>query len=321
MQHVVNFSSSALAGAALLGGLMVLILGGEMLISGAIKIAARLRMSSFLIGLTVVAFGTSLPELFVSLRAALRGHPDIMLGNIVGSNIANIGLVLAIAALLYPLTIRFKDLARELYLLITVSIILLIAAWYGYFPRLLGIIFIMLLIAYTIRACRVEHAKHKSQTSETKGQPPTAGLVQITLLCGGGLLCMWFGSDYFIKGAIDLARLFGLPEMVIGLTMAAVGTSLPELASSISAIRHREGDIVVGNILGSNLFNLLMVMGCTGIIIPFQLPATALHRDIPVMTAFVIFILPASLWRQQKLGRAYGALLLILYIGYIFLIA
>ncbi len=320
MQHVVNFSSSVLAGAALLGGLMVLILGGEMLISGAIKIAARLRMSSFLIGLTVVAFGTSLPELFVSLRAALRGHPDIMLGNIVGSNIANIGLVLAIAALLYPLTVRFRDLARELYLLITVSLILLIAAWYGCFPRLLGIIFIILLITYTIRACRVEGAKHKSQTAETTN-PPAAGFMQITLLCGGGLLCMWFGSDYFIKGAVDLARFFGLPEMVIGLTMAAVGTSLPELASSISAIRRREGDIVVGNILGSNLFNLLMVMGCTGIIVPFKLPASALQRDIPVMTAFVLLILPASLWRRQKLGRAYGALLLILYIGYMFLIA
>ncbi|VAW42514.1 Inner membrane protein YrbG, predicted calcium/sodium:proton antiporter [hydrothermal vent metagenome] len=321
MQHVVNFSSPALAGTALLGGLTVLILGGEMLISGAIKIAARLRMSSFLIGLTVVAFGTSLPELFVSLKAAWRGHPDIMLGNIVGSNIANIGLVLAIAALLYPLTVRFKDLARELYLLLTVSLVLLIAAWFGYFPRPLGILFIALLIIYTIRACRVEGAKHKSQLPAIEEQPPAAGLTRITLLCGGGLLCMWFGSDYFIKGAVDLARLFGLPEMVIGLTMAAVGTSLPELASSISAIRRREGDIVVGNILGSNLFNLLMVMGCTGIIIPFKLPASALQRDIPIMTAFVLLLLPASLWRQQKLGRAYGALLLILYIGYIFLIA
>lgn len=312
-----NFSSLGVAILALTGGLAVLVAGGEMLISGAVKLAARLGMSSLLIGLTVVAFGTSMPELFVSVSAALRGHPDIMLGNIIGSNIANIGMVLAISAILYPLTVRFQRLAKEFYLLIIVSLTLIAFAYFGVFPRLLGISFICLLTAYTIFACRAETVR-RSTAARSDAATRYTPFLYIISLCTGGLVCMWFGSEYFIKGAVDLARFLGLSELVIGLTMAAIGTSLPELASSLSAIRRREGDILVGNILGSNLFNLLMVMGSTGAILPFHLPSTALSRDLPVMTAFFLIIIPLSLSKRHKIRRWHGALLLAAYLGYIY---
>jgi cation:H+ antiporter len=320
MDSVANFSSLSLSILALAGGLAVLVAGGDLLISGAVKLAARLGMSSLLIGLTVVAFGTSMPELFVSLSAALHGHPHIMLGNIVGSNIANIGLVLAVSALIYPLIINFKRLSRELYLLTGIYFVLFVAAYYGVFPRLLGIIFVCLLAGYTVYACRSESSRHPD-ASEPDNSVPAASLFYITSLCLGGFICMWFGSKYFIKGAVDVARFLGLSELVIGLTVAAVGTSLPELASSISAIRRRNSDMLVGNILGSNLFNLLMVMGCTGAIVPFRMPATLLHRDLPVMAAFTLILIPISIMKKQTITRWHGFLMLMAYAGYIYLLS
>ncbi len=317
MHSIANFSSINLAVLALGSGLAMLMVGGDLLISGAVKLAARLGMSSLLIGLTVVAFGTSMPELFVSLNAALNGHPNIMLGNIIGSNIANIGLVLAISAIIYPITITFKRLAKELYILIGVSVALIGAAYWGFFPRFLGISFISLLTGYTIYACLKEASRPKESTDPAKSK---TSLIYIISICVGGLICMWYGSKYFIRGAIDIAHFFGLSELVIGLTMAAVGTSLPEMASSISAIRRKEGDMLVGNIVGSNLFNLLMVMGCTGTIIPFAIPTTALTRDLPIMTAFSLLIVPLSLMKKHTISRIHGLLLLITYAGYIYLL-
>ena len=320
MHSVANFSSLGVAFLALAGGLAVLIAGGDLLISGAVKLAARLGMSSLLIGLTVVAFGTSMPELFVSLTAALDGHPHIMLGNIIGSNIANIGLVLAISALIYPLVINFKRLSRVLYLLAGACAALLVSAYFGVFPRFLGIIFVFLLIGYTIFAYRAESAKNPDVPKARNGASKSS-IFYIVSLCIIGLICMWFGSKYFINGAVDIARFFGLSEFVIGLTVAAVGTSLPELASSISAIRRHNGDMLVGNIMGSNLFNLLMVMGCTGIIKPFNMPATALYRDLPIMTVFTLVILPISMLKPHTITRLHGLLLLTAYAAYIVLLS
>ncbi len=320
MQSVANFSSLGVAFLALAGGLAVLVAGGDLLISGAVKLAARLGMSSLLIGLTVVAFGTSMPELFVSLTAALDGHPHIMLGNIIGSNIANIGLVLAISALIYPLVVNFKRLSRVVYLLAGACAALLVSAYLGVFPRFLGIIFVFLLVGYTIFACRAESAKHPD-FPKARGSASKSSIFYIVSLCIGGLICMWFGSKYFINGAVDIARFFGLSELVIGLTVAAVGTSLPELASSISAIRRHNGDMLVGNIMGSNLFNLLMVMGCTGTIKPFNMPDTALYRDLPIMTVFTLVILPISMLKLHTVTRLHGILLLTAYAAYIFLLS
>ena len=315
-----NFSSTWLAVLALISGLVLLLAGGESLISGAAKLAKRLGMSPLLIGLTVVAFGTSMPELFVSIKATMGGHPDIMFGNVVGSNIANIGLVLALSAILYPLTVHFHRLKREFVLLIVASLVLVGATAFGFFPRILGYVFSGTLVIYTYSAYRSENKQkrsHPTQPITNKGPLPSYGL--ITLLCVTGLVLMWFGSEYFIAGAVDLARFFGLSELVIGLTLAAIGTSLPELASCLSAIRKKEADILVGNILGSNLFNLLLVLGLTAVIKPFDLPQSTLVRDLPLMVGFSAILVPIALF-QQRIGRFHGVVLFAVYCGYIFIL-
>lgn len=316
-----NFSSTWFALLALFSGLLMLIGGGELLVSGAAKIAKRFGMSPLLIGLTVVAFGTSMPELFVSIKATVSGHPDIMFGNVVGSNIANIGLVLAISAVLYPLTVNFHRLKNEFFLVIGASLVLFGATVVGFFPRSLGFVFSISLIAYTFSSYRSENkqkARQGTQSEAEKALQPS--ILPIIILCVTGLVFMWFGSNYFIDGAVDLARFFGLSELVIGLTLAAVGTSLPELASCISAVRKKETDILVGNILGSNLFNLLLVMGATAVIKPFGLPQGSLVRDLPVMIGFSAILVPICLYKGE-ISRFHGMAFLAAYCGYIYLLA
>ncbi|PLX46842.1 MAG: sodium transporter [Desulfobulbaceae bacterium] len=303
----VTYPSIAIAFLAVFGGLSLLIAGGEMLVTGAIKLAARLGMRPLLIGLTVVAFGTSMPEFFVSMAASGKGHPDIMLGNVTGSNIANIGLVLAISALLRPLAVRYSRLRLELWAVLAASAIFAGITWYGYFSRLTGLFFMALLVWYTVFVYR--HPAGKVDIIEEK---KPASFLLIALLCGGGLLALSQGSDFFIQGAVDIALFFGVTELIIGLTMAAVGTSLPELASCISAIRRNETDLLVGNIIGSNLFNLLMVLGGTALLYPFAIPVELLWRDIPVMIGFSVALLLFLISRQQ-VSRPAGLVLILAY--------
>ncbi len=295
---------------AVLGGISLLVLGGELLVSGAVKLASRLGMNPLLIGLTVVAFGTSMPEFFVSITASSQGLPEIMLGNVVGSNIANIGLILAISALISPLAIRYSRLRLELFCLLAVGLICCGMAWHGAMGHLMGLLFICLLAAYTYYSY-----KNPSHQAEDDGEDK-GSLVLIFALCLGGLLCLAKGSDFFIGGAKDMALYMGISPLVIGLTMAAVGTSLPELASCISAIRRNEPDLLLGIIIGSNLFNLLMVMGGTALIFPFKFPADMLNRDLPVMILFAALLIPQLAWRH-KITRLNGLALLALYGAYI----
>ncbi len=314
-----NFTSLWLSITALTAGLVMLFIGGELLVSSASKLAGKLGMSPLLIGLTVVAFGTSMPEMFVSVNAVLSQHVKIMFGNVVGSNIANVGLVLGICAMLSPLPINFQRLSREFYLVIATSIVLIFTSFYGYFPRFLGVLFVCALLFYTFYTCSLEKKNRQNSTSnseipKTLQQYP---YILIALLCLSGVVLMWFGSDYFIKGAVDIALKIGISELVIGLTLAAVGTSLPELASSLSAIRKKECDILLGNILGSNLINLLFVLGGTAIIKPFYTPENAMSRDLPVMTAFSFILIPIAL-KHKKISRLSGSLLFGAYLLYIF---
>jgi len=313
-----NYSSIHLAWTALAGGLVLLTAGGEFLVSGAAKLARRLGMSSLLIGLTVVAFGTSMPELFVSLIALFQGHPDILTGNVIGSNIANIGLILGICALITPLPVRFRTIYRELYIVLAAVIIVFIAAWHGIFPRFLGFIFFAFLIFYTVQSFRLagRSQKREQKRKQAPGKYPLPVVITLTLI---GLGCLPVGSNFFIKGAVDVARHWGVNELVIGLTLAAVGTSLPELASCLAAIRQRQTEILAGNIIGSNLFNLLMVFGFCGLLIPYPLSTSLLTRDIPVMFSFSAVLLPI-LAVQQGLSRLHGFILLAAYIGYLYIL-
>ncbi|MDF1615391.1 calcium/sodium antiporter [Desulfurivibrio dismutans] len=307
----------------LLSGLLLLWGGGELLVGGARRLARLWGMPPLLIGLTVVAFGTSLPELFISLAASWRGHPEIMLGNVVGSNIANIGLVLALSLLLVPLRLSFRTVALELGLLHLVTALLLALAFYGFFPRLGGVLFVGTLIFYTFQAYRSSSAAKQAarhQAAEIEHQPRDGGaIIRALLLVIGGLAALAWGSELFIHGAVAIASYFGVSELVIGLTLAAIGTSLPELATCLVAIRHRQDALLVGNIIGSNLFNLLMVLGVTASLMPFALPAVLLARDLPVMLAFSLALLIILAWRQ-KMGRLFGGVLLAGYLLYIALL-
>jgi cation:H+ antiporter len=307
-----SFSSLPIATLALIGGLLLLVGGGEILVTGAIHLAQRFGMSPLLVGLTVVAFGTSMPEFFVSISATMAGHPSIMVGNVVGSNIANIGLILAISALIYPLSIHYSKLRMELRAVAVASILLYGLTFLGYFNRAAGLLFTSLLILYTWYSYTNTNGTEEGEETDVQ-----TSLAKISALIMGGLVLLAFGSDFFINGAVDIALHFGVSELVIGLSMAAVGTSLPELASCISAIRKRETDILVGNVIGSNLFNILMVMGVTGIFFPFKLDPSLLCRDVPVMLFFTLILLPI-LYFRHKISRFTGLCLLCGYGAYMY---
>ncbi|HEB68787.1 MAG TPA: calcium/sodium antiporter [Desulfobulbus sp.] len=306
-------ASLSLPVTAVIGGLIMLVGGGESLISGATRLARHLGMKPLIIGLTVVAFGTSVPELFVSLTAALQGYPDIMIGNVVGSNIANIGLILGISALLASLHLTIQEVWIELLLVTCGSIILMFCSGYGVFPRAVGMLFIVTLVSYTVFTCLGSlNGKNEQESSE---QPEKMGLALMLALIIFGLLLLAGGSNLFIRGAVDIARYFGVSELIIGLTLAAIGTSLPELASSLAALRHNESGLLIGNIIGSNMFNLFMVLGLTGTIKPFALSPDLLHRDLPVMLAFTLILIPI-LHRTGGTRRWHGLLFLGAYAAY-----
>ncbi len=316
-----NFHSTVISWIALAGGLVLLTAGGEFLVSGAGKLAKRLGMSSLLIGLTVVAFGTSMPELFVGLIALFQNHPDILTGNVIGSNIANVGLILGLCALITPLPVGFKSVTKELYIVLAATLVSFGVAWYGSFPRFLGFIFVASLVFFTVQSFRREasnkiYALKESDKNNEDDAPPMPFIILLTLL---GLAFLPLGSNFFIKGAVDIARYFGVSELVIGLTLAAVGTSLPELASCLAAIRQRQTTMLVGNIIGSNLFNLLMVLGFCGLLVPFPMSPNLLSRDIPIMFSLSAVLLPI-LAVKQGLSRLHGAILLASYIGYLFIL-
>jgi cation:H+ antiporter len=316
-----NYHSILLSWLALIGGLVLLTAGGEFLVSGAGKLAKRLGMSSLLIGLTVVAFGTSMPELFVGLISLFQGHPDILTGNVIGSNIANVGLILGICALITPLPVRFKSVSRELYIVLAATLAVFGVAWHGSFPRSLGFIFVISLIFFTVYSFRQAAYNKKATRNESDGSnvDDSISMPVIILLTLIGLAFLPFGSNLFIKGAVDIARHFGVSELVLGLTLAAIGTSLPELASCLAAIRQRQTKMLAGNIIGSNLFNLLMVLGFCGLLVPFPMTSSLLSRDIPVMFSFSAVLLPI-LAVQQGLNRLHGFILLVSYIGYLFIL-
>jgi cation:H+ antiporter len=300
-------------------GLLMLFGGGELLVSGATRLARRSGMTTLMIGLTVVAFGTSVPELFVSITASLRGYPGIMIGNVVGSNIANIGLVLGISALVMPLHMTLKEVWTELLMVLAGSIILLICSSLGYFPRLIGVIFIFALISYTYFSCTAGKSRQQTDENAENRTEDVPSALQAVLFIAGGLLFLALGSEIFIRGAAETARYFGVSELVIGLTLAAVGTSLPELASSLSALRRNESGLLIGNVIGSNMFNLFMVLGLTAVITPVDLSRELLYRDIPVMIVFTLALFPI-LRHSGGTSRWHGLLFLAGYIGYYFLL-
>ena len=296
-------------------GLALLYFGGEMLVLGCIRISRMYRISPFIIGATVMGFGTSAPELAVSVLAALRGSPELALGNVVGSNIANVGLVLGITALLSPLAITAKRFKQALPALLIATFLFLALVWDNYLGRTEGIILILCLALYlwdTLR--RGDEAEFDIEEDDGRFFPKAGLGGQVTLIIIG-LVLLVIGADLMVRGGISIARSFGISEWLIGISIIAIGTSLPEIVASIMSARRGHSEMALGNIFGSNIFNIFMVLGVTATLAPLNI-RDPIHPDMLITTGLTCLTL-IMLRAGHKLSKLDGAVLLACYFLYI----
>ncbi len=292
-------------------GVVLLYLGGEALVDGASALAERLGMSPLLIGLTVVAFGTSAPELAATMTATLDGAPALGFANVVGSNIANIGLILGVGALVTQLHASTRFILRELPFMILTGALLFPLALNGVIGRIEGAGLFALLLLYLGFVVYTEE-----RTAAPEGGHPDSSLAKPLGYVVLGCVLLVAGAKALVVGAVQIAELAGLSERVIGLTMVAVGTSLPELASSIAAARRGEGEMVLGNVVGSNVFNVLCILGVVSMVRPIDVDPVAMQPDLLVMLGLSIVVVP-FIWSGRRLGRGSGLGLLALWAVYI----
>ncbi|MBI1283975.1 MAG: calcium/sodium antiporter [Thiobacillus sp.] len=304
-------------------GLIALVLGAELLVRGASRLALSFGISPLVVGLTVVAFGTSSPELAVSVQSAWSGRVDIALGNVVGSNIFNILFILGMSALITPLVVHRQLVRQEVPLLVGVSLLLWALASDGGVGRWDGLLFVALLVGYTILVIsqsRRDTAADRETNGEVLPQDGTAWDchwgVQL-LLVAAGLALLILGSNWLVGAAVTLARQLGMSELVVGLTIVAIGTSLPEVATSVMAAVRGERDIAVGNVIGSCIFNILAVLGISASIAPGELlvPSSMPAFDMPVMVAVTVACLPIF-FTGHLIARWEGGLFLAYYMAY-----
>jgi cation:H+ antiporter len=303
-------------------GLTTLVVGAEALVRGASKLAMSMGISPLVIGLTIVAFGTSAPEMAVSVGASLSGSPDLAVGNVVGSNIANILLILGIAALIAPLLVHEQIIRQEVPIMLGASVLMVVMAMDGTIGRGEAVLLFVLVIAYTVFLVRQSRRASKALADEFAAEMPSASgwdrhwTVQV-LLVVIGLAGLVQGADWLVDSAVVFARLFGVSDLVIGLTVVAVGTSMPEIATSIIAALRGERDIAVGNVIGSNVFNILAVIGVTGMVSSNGIPIseTARNFDLWVMLAVAFACLPIMI-TGREIARWEGAVFLVYYAAY-----
>ncbi len=309
-------------------GFVLLVIGAEFLVRGASRLAVRFRVPQVVIGLTIVAFGTSLPELLVTVLANWRGGPsaEMAIGNIVGSNIANLGLILGIAGVLAACAVERNIVWRDLPLLTSVSIVFATFAWDGSVSRLEGLVMLAGLVGYTYYKFatarsgiddEIEQLEAAETLDDRIGRPSEqpwfdAGLIVV------GLIGLAIGSDWLVESAQVIARAMGVSELVIGLTLVAVGTSLPEMATTLMAVARKNTDIAVGNLVGSNIFNLLFIGGLAAVIRPLPAPAGMRTLDFPVMLGVTLLAwIAAVVGRPHRIARWEGLLLVSVYAGYV----
>jgi len=297
-------------------GVALLYAGAEALVRGGVTLAARLGMTPLVIALTVVAFGTSMPEMVVSIRAAAAGSGPIAVGNVIGSNIANIALILGVSALIRPLRVRAQIVRFDAPVLLFVSALAVFLLGDDRLARGEAGALVLALVVYVVicvRAARREAAEVKAEF--TSGVPvPGRNLVFGAGATALGLVLLVVGARWFVSGAVSVARAAGISDAVVGLTIVAVGTSLPELATSTVAAAKGESDICVGNVVGSNIFNILGILGTAALVHPIA-PTGMSRADLGVMLGLAIVLLPV-VWSGMRINRAEGALLVGLYAGY-----
>ncbi|MCA9191995.1 MAG: calcium/sodium antiporter [Planctomycetales bacterium] len=308
------------------GGLAALVGGGELLVRGASKLAAAVRISPLVIGLTVVAFGTSAPELAVSVQASLAGSADLAIGNVVGSNIFNVLFILGLSALIIPLIVSSEFIRRDVPVMIGVSVLLMSLSLDGRLGRLDGALLFAGIVAYTSWCIRASRSESQAVQAEfAKEWPPELpqlahqrrSMASNIALIIGGLVLLVVGSNSLLDGAVTIAHSFGVSELVIGLTIVAAGTSLPEVATSIVAALKGERDIAVGNVVGSNIFNILAVLGLSALVAPagVEVSNQALNFDIPVMIAVAVACWPIFI-SGNLIARWEGAVFFFYYVAY-----
>ena len=300
----------------LLAGFGLLLLGGEFLVRGSVAIALKLRVSKVIIGLTLVAFATSAPELIVSIIAAMKGKSAIALGNVLGSNIANVGLILGLTALLYKMEALRLTYRKDWLFLIGANVLLGGFLLSGGINVLQGMILVATLVVYNVLKIRSARIERASTTLGEDIDVPAMPIWQGLLLLVIGAVGLKFGAQIFVSGIATLAAQWGWSERLVAVSLVAFGTSVPELAASVMAARKGEADIAIGNVIGSNIFNILSVLGFTALIQPIALSDQALlYVDFPISLLFTLLLIPLmGVLKSDRLDRVEGALLLVSYI-------
>ncbi|MBU2483973.1 MAG: calcium/sodium antiporter [Alphaproteobacteria bacterium] len=290
----------------LIAGLVVLVFAGDYLVRGAVGLAEKLSIDPLIIGLTIVAFGTSAPELFVSVQAAIDGVSGIAIGNVVGSNIANVLLVLGAPAMLMSISCRENGLGMSLAAMIVISMALMVMMWFGPLSRLDGAILLAMIAAYLgwqIRAARKHQlASVPDYHDEVAGVPREDWKTTVFII--GGIIGLPIGAWLTVHGASEIARMFGASETAIGLTVVAIGTSLPELVTSMMAAWRKSGAVAIGNVVGSNIFNIGLILGGTAVILPLDVDPRIVSIDMWVMLAVSLLVVALAHWNVpiKKLG-------------------
>ncbi|MDP1630770.1 MAG: calcium/sodium antiporter [Caulobacter sp.] len=300
-------------------GLVMLAVGGDLLVRGAASAASRLGVSRLVIGLTVVGFGTSMPELVTSLRAAFGGSPGIAIGNIVGSNISNVLLVLGATALITPLVVDRRAFRRDAAALALATAGLAWALLQGRLTREMGVVGFVLLLVYLLIVWLMERRRPDAEgariAAAVAGRPGGAGLWLALPMAAVGIGITIYGAHLMVGGAVTLARTLGVSDTVVGLTIVALGTSLPELVTSLVAALRKQGEVALGNVVGSNLYNSLGILGLTAAVRPVDVPPAIAHVDVWVMVAATGLMI-LLIQRRDQITRGEGLLLLTGYAGY-----
>jgi cation:H+ antiporter len=302
----------------LIAGFVLLYFGGDWLVNGGVALARRFRISSLVIGMTIVAFGTSAPELLVSMMSSIKGSAGIAMGNVIGSNIANIGLILGLTAMLCPIPTQNRKVSANGLVMILASVLVLVFSLNNGLSRAEGLILFAGIILFTVISIRLGRTSNEEFEPAADGQGKQMSVLAALLLIVLSCAMLAFGADFMVDGATSVAKALGVSDKVIGLTIVALGTSLPELAASVAAALKKEMDISIGNIIGSNIFNLMCVLGVSASIRPIPFDYMQYRMDFIIMMAFsaglIILIQP---WKAQgRLGRISGIIMFAAYAIY-----
>jgi cation:H+ antiporter len=305
----------------LIGGLIVLIITGELLVRGAVGFALKFKVSPLVIGMTIVSFGTSAPELLVSLNAALDGHPELAIGNVLGSNIANLALVLGITTMILPIVVKRTTVALDWPIMMLATVLFYLFALNRNFDWWEGLIYVVGLIVFNVYLFWKSMRDNKSALNdeiELEGDAQSLKIRKSILFIIVGAVGLALGASWLLDGAVTIATNFGVSEHIIGVTILAFGTSVPELITSIMAALKKETDISVGNLIGSNIFNLMAVLGITSMVKEIPISEQVLSNDVFWMLGISLLLFPLML--RYKIGRISGVILFASYCLYIYFV-